>query len=157
MSFVPNAGTVSIDPAKLNYLLATNAGKAKFFARFGFDPSRPHELDVALRQRPGTEPLLQRVPHGAWGEVHCPVFDADAGPAQSMRPHGLDDRRWADGPAARDQLRRPITPAAVDSAGLRPLGLQQFRQPRVLTAKRRASSTVILFALAPCGVSSPYV
>ena len=49
MSFVPNAGNVSIDPPKLTYLLVTDQGKAKFFAMFGFDPTRPQELEAALR------------------------------------------------------------------------------------------------------------
>jgi hypothetical protein len=79
VSFVPNAGTVSIDPAKLNYLLATNAGKAKFFARFGFDPSRPHELDVALRQHPVLNPYYSvfHTVHGAKYVVRCSMPTPD--------------------------------------------------------------------------------
>ena len=49
MSFIPNAGNAVIDRGKLTYLLVTNPGKARFFALFGFDPSRPHELGDALR------------------------------------------------------------------------------------------------------------
>lgn len=49
MSFVPNAGNASIDPAKLTYLLVTNLGKAKFFALFEFVPARPRELEHSLR------------------------------------------------------------------------------------------------------------
>lgn len=49
MSFVPNAGSASIDPRKLTYLLVQDAGKAKFFAQFGFDVARPHDLEHALR------------------------------------------------------------------------------------------------------------
>jgi hypothetical protein len=49
VSFVPNAGNAFIDPPKLTYLLQKNAGKAKFFALFGFDPGRPQELESALK------------------------------------------------------------------------------------------------------------
>lgn len=49
MSFVPNADSAVIDPAKLTYLLVDNPGKAKFFALFGFHPTRPQELADALR------------------------------------------------------------------------------------------------------------
>ena len=49
MSFVPNADSAFIDPAKLTYLLVTDPGKAKFFALFGFDPTRAEELADTLR------------------------------------------------------------------------------------------------------------
>lgn len=49
MSVVPNAGNAIIAPAKLQYLLVKNTGKAGFFRLFGFDPARPHELERALR------------------------------------------------------------------------------------------------------------
>jgi hypothetical protein len=48
VSFVPNADKASIAPAKLNYLLVKDPGKAKFFALFGFDPTRPQELESTL-------------------------------------------------------------------------------------------------------------
>lgn len=80
MSFVPNSGNASIDPRKLNYRLVANPGKARFFARFGFDPRRPLELDVALRQRPVLHPF-QSVLHSVHGTVRRPVLDVDARPA----------------------------------------------------------------------------
>jgi hypothetical protein len=65
VSFVPNAGNVSIDPPKLTYLLEKNPGKAKFFARFGFDPTRPQELEVSLRQHP-----IQNQYHSVFHTAH---------------------------------------------------------------------------------------
>ncbi len=73
MSFVPNAGNASIDPAKLHYLLVTNAGKAKLFAMFGFDPARPQELERALRWHVRNRHYDRDIPsaHGMKYELNC--------------------------------------------------------------------------------------
>jgi hypothetical protein len=73
VNFVPNSGSLSIDPPKLTYLLQTDPGKAKFFAACGFDPSRPHELDAALRQHPVLNPYYSVVhtSHGTKYIVRC--------------------------------------------------------------------------------------
>lgn len=79
MSFVPNAGNVSIDPAKLTYLLVKNAGKAKFFARFGFDPTRPQELAAALRWHVVNHHYdsIYHTQHGTKYEVKCSAPSPD--------------------------------------------------------------------------------
>ena len=74
MNFVPNSGNLSIDPQKLTYLLQTDQGKAKFFVAIcGFDPSRPHEFDAALRQHPVRNPYynVTHTTHGVKYEVQC--------------------------------------------------------------------------------------
>ena len=62
MSFLPNSGRLTIDPQKLTYLLQANPGKAKFFAPYDFDLSRPQEPAVALHQHPVRNPYY-RVTH----------------------------------------------------------------------------------------------
>jgi hypothetical protein len=47
---MPGASNVLIEPQKLQYLLTT--GKAGFFLLHGFDVTRPHELEAALRAHP---------------------------------------------------------------------------------------------------------
>lgn len=48
MTFVPNASQAFVPAGKLTYLLVNDAGKARFFRRFGFDVSRSHELEDSL-------------------------------------------------------------------------------------------------------------
>jgi hypothetical protein len=79
VSFLPNAANLFIDPQKLTYLLQTNSGKAKFFARFGFHPSRPLELDAALRQHPVRNHYYNVVhtTHGTKYEIRCSIPTPD--------------------------------------------------------------------------------
>jgi hypothetical protein len=60
---------VIIEPPKLRYLF-TDLGKAKFFVMHGFHPSRPHELEAALRQHP-----VQNEIGGVFVTIHGTKFN----------------------------------------------------------------------------------
>jgi hypothetical protein len=77
VSFLPNATTVRIDPAKLAYLLTS--GKAAFFLRHGFDPDRPRQLDAALRQHPVNNRFENMIigVHGVKFTVRCSLPSPD--------------------------------------------------------------------------------
>jgi hypothetical protein len=79
VSFLPNPYNVRIDSPKLSYLLVTDLGKAKFFAVHGFDPSRPQELDAALRKHPALHPFENMFPtsHGAKYTIRCSLTSPD--------------------------------------------------------------------------------
>ena len=79
MSFVPDGANVSIDPAKLAYLLARDAGKAKFFAVYGFNPAQPQELAAALRWhvRNRHYDSRQQTAHGVKYVVKCSAPSPD--------------------------------------------------------------------------------
>jgi hypothetical protein len=79
VSFLPNPYNVRIDLPKLIYLLTTDLGKAKFFALHGFDPSRPKELDAALRKHPVLHPFenMNLTPHGAKYTIRCSLPSPD--------------------------------------------------------------------------------
>jgi hypothetical protein len=79
VSFVPNAGNVFVDPAKLTYLLATDQGKAMFFARFGFDPTQPQELAAALQWHVSNHHYdsIYYTPHGTKYVVKCSAPSPD--------------------------------------------------------------------------------
>jgi hypothetical protein len=79
VSFVPNAGNVIIDSQKLIYLLVKDAGKAKFFALFGFHSSRPQELERALRWHVCNRHYEKDYPtaHGMKYEVKCSAPSPD--------------------------------------------------------------------------------
>lgn len=79
MSFVPNAGSAFIEPAKLTCLLATSQGKAKFFAGFGFDPSRLEQLECALRWHIRNRHYERdsATVHGMKYEIKCSVPSRD--------------------------------------------------------------------------------
>jgi hypothetical protein len=69
---LPNAAHVIIEPQKLDYLL-TDPGKSPFFIMMGFDRSRPHELDAALRQHVMANEIAAAIVtiHGAKFNVRC--------------------------------------------------------------------------------------
>ena len=74
MNFVPNSGSLSIDPPKLTYLLQTDPGKAKFFVGVcGFVPTRSGEFADALRQHPVSNPYysVTHTVHGMKRVVRC--------------------------------------------------------------------------------------
>jgi hypothetical protein len=76
VSFVPDADkALPVVPAKLNYLLVQDAGKARFFRLFGFDPTRPQELDSALRWHLYNQHYsdVTTTVHGVMYEVTCRV------------------------------------------------------------------------------------
>jgi hypothetical protein len=77
VSFVPNARSVRISPAKLTYLLTS--GKAGFSIRHGFDAGRPVELEAALRQHPIINPFENRfvTVHGVKFTVRCALPSPD--------------------------------------------------------------------------------
>jgi hypothetical protein len=69
---LPNVANVIVEPPKLGYLFA-DPGKAKFFTMHGFDPSRPYELEAALRQHPvqnEIDDVLVTI-HGTKFNVRC--------------------------------------------------------------------------------------
>lgn len=77
MIFVPNAVNAFVDAPKLTYLLVTEPGKAKFFALFGFDSSRPQELEAALKWHARNRHYERDFPtvHGVKYEVKCSAPD----------------------------------------------------------------------------------
>jgi hypothetical protein len=77
VSFLPNASTVRIAPAKLTYLLTS--GKAGFFIKHGFDPGRPLELEAALRRHPIINPFenIFVTVHGFKFTVRCALPSPD--------------------------------------------------------------------------------
>ena len=78
MSFLPNAQNVHIDSPKLTYLLI-NPKKAGFFIHHGFEPSRPQELDAALRAHP-IQNQIENTFHTVHGEkytVRCTMPSPD--------------------------------------------------------------------------------
>lgn len=78
MSFLPDVQNVYIDPPKLTHLL-THPSKARFFTLHGFDPSRPHELDAALRKHPTqnrVESVIQS-PNGEKFTIRCSMPSPD--------------------------------------------------------------------------------
>lgn len=79
MSFVPNADRAIIAPARLECLLVKNAGKAKFFRLFGFDPTQPRELERALRWHVRNRHYHSDLPtaHGVKYEVRCSAPSPD--------------------------------------------------------------------------------
>jgi hypothetical protein len=79
VSFLPNSGRLTIDPQKLTYLLQANPGKAKFFAPYDFDLSRPQEPAVALHQHPVRNPYYRvtHTVHGVKYEIRCSMPTPD--------------------------------------------------------------------------------
>jgi hypothetical protein len=75
----PQRGQRLYRSPKLTYLLATNAGKARFFALYGFDPTRPHELADALRWhvRNRHYDSSQQTMHGMKYVVRCSAPSPD--------------------------------------------------------------------------------
>lgn len=81
---LPRLGEHAVPARKItHYLLdATSpegAGKAKFLALFGFDPTRPGELEAALLQHPFSHEVerVETTRHGDKHHVRCSLRTPD--------------------------------------------------------------------------------